>query len=356
MPTSIDEPRDQLWLEQSINTAGYLGTIAYGLHIAVYSAATYYLLASRTPRRWRFHAFNTIIFAMGTIHIATTIRFDQQAWILERNYPGGPSAFLLHEESRPLVLLGISAAAIAGFMVDGLLVGHLLRVHRRHRCAHTPNRFLKPSQPESSFFTPVLTIANIIESAHPYTGTWGPNLGIACWATSMALNMLLTTLLAAKILHHRRKLLANGLANASSTYLGAVSMLIETAFPVGLISCIFIILYARQNTAENLFTPLISQVYCIAPQLIIIRVYRGHAWSADTVTRAQGSPGHSPQESRITSPEELPNIQFAQRSSRQPHKFETSSIITSTEDPGSAGILKKEGFDRHETRAEKSPV
>ncbi len=63
---------------------------------------------------------------MGTIHIATTIRFDQQAWILGRNYDDGPSAFLFHEESRPLVLLGISAAAIAGFMVDGLLVGHLL--------------------------------------------------------------------------------------------------------------------------------------------------------------------------------------------------------------------------------------
>ncbi|KAF4562948.1 hypothetical protein EYR36_003381 [Pleurotus pulmonarius] len=248
MSASTDEPRDQLWLEQSINTAGYLGAIAYGLHIAVYSAATYCLLASRNPHRWRFHAFNTIIFAMGTIHIATTIRFDQQAWILERNYNGGPSAFLLHEESRPLVLLGISAAAIAGFMVDGLLL---------------------------------------------WRAYLGPQPRIACWATSMALNMLLTTLLAAKILHHRRKLLANGLVDASSTYRGAASMLIETAFPVGLISCIFIILYARQNTAENLFTPLIGQVYCIAPQLIIIRVYRGHAWSADTVTRAQGSPGHS---------------------------------------------------------------
>lgn len=107
----------------------------------------------------------------------------------------------------------------------------------------------------------MLTVANIIQSARPYLGTWGPNLGIACWATSMTLNMLLTTLLAAKILYHRRKLLANGLVDASSAYLGAASMLIETAFPVALISCIFIILYARQNTAENLFIPLIAQVY-----------------------------------------------------------------------------------------------
>lgn len=107
----------------------------------------------------------------------------------------------------------------------------------------------------------VLTVANIIQSAHTYIGTWGPNLGIACWATSMTLNMLLTTLLAMKIFYHRRRLLANGLVDASSAYLGAASMLIETAFPVALISCIFIILYARQNTAENLFIPLIAQVY-----------------------------------------------------------------------------------------------
>ncbi|KDQ28502.1 hypothetical protein PLEOSDRAFT_1077305 [Pleurotus ostreatus PC15] len=298
MPTSIDEPMDQLWLEQSINTAGYLGTIAYGLHIAVYSVATYYLLASRTPRRWRFHAFNTIIFAMGTIHIATTIRFDQQAWILERNYTGGPSAFLLHEESRPLrgydggpyafllheesrpiVLVGLSAASIAGFLIDGLLLWRNYVVWRSWYVLILPGCVY--------IVNIVLTVANIVQSAHTYIGTWGPNLGIACWATSMTLNMLLTTLIAAKILYHRRRLLTNGLVNASAAYLGAASMLIETAFPVALISCIFIILYARQNTAENLFIPLIAQVYCVAPQLIIIQVYRGQAWSGATVTRAQ---------------------------------------------------------------------
>ncbi len=133
------EPADQLWLEQSINTAGYLGAIGYGehlfllslqlrssfvgLHIAVHFAATYYLLMSRNPLRWRLHAFNTTIFALGTIHIATTIRFAQQAWIFERDYDGGPYAFLLHEESRPIVLLGLSAASVAGFLIDGLLVG-----------------------------------------------------------------------------------------------------------------------------------------------------------------------------------------------------------------------------------------
>ncbi|KAF9487993.1 hypothetical protein BDN71DRAFT_1376309, partial [Pleurotus eryngii] len=92
------------------------------------------------------------------------------------------------------------------------------------------------------------------------------------------LNMLLTALIAAKILYRRRRLLTNGLVDAPSAYLGTAPMLIETAFPVALISCIFIILYARKNAAENLFVPLVAQVYCVAPQLIIIQVYRGQAW------------------------------------------------------------------------------
>ncbi|KAF4600225.1 hypothetical protein EYR40_007337 [Pleurotus pulmonarius] len=299
----------QLWLEQSINTAGYLGAIGYGLHIAVHFAATHYLLTSRNPLRWKLHAFNTAIFAMGTIHIATTIRFAQQAWILERGYEGGPYAFLLHEESRPIVLLGLSAASIAGFLIDGLL------------------------------------------SAHPYIGTWGPNLGIACWATSMTLNMLLTTLLAAKILYHRRQLLASGLVDASSAYLGAASMLIETAFPVALISCIFIILYARQNTAENLFIPLIAQVYCIAPQLIIIQVYRGRAWSGATTTQAQESLTNpsTPSEPKPASPGEISTIHFARRQSttHQP-KLELLHISTATEDSGSMNALERHHLEGSE--------
>ncbi|KAF4562949.1 hypothetical protein EYR40_007338 [Pleurotus pulmonarius] len=350
------EPADQLWLEQSINTAGYLGAIGYGLHIAVHFAATYYLLMSRNPLRWRLHAFNTTIFALGTIHIATTIRFAQQAWIFERDYDGGPYAFLLHEESRPIVLLGLSAASIAGFLIDGLLLWRNYVLWRSwYALVHYPQGASR------SIPMQVLTVANIIQSAHTYIGTWGPNLGIACWATSMTLNMLLTTLLAAKLLYHRRRLLANGLVDASSAYLGAASMLIETAFPVALISCIFIILYARQNTAENLFIPLIAQVYCIAPQLIIIQVYRGHAWSGATVTLAQGSPTNPsvPPELKPASSEEMTSMHFARRQSTT-HLQKLGSLhittSTSTEYSGSTDVLEKHHLDPSEAWRDKLPV
>ncbi|KAF4598953.1 hypothetical protein EYR38_007366 [Pleurotus pulmonarius] len=348
---ATNEPADQLWLEQSLNTAGYLGAIGYGLHIAVHLAATHYLLTSRNPLRWKLHAFNTTIFAMGTIHIATTIRFAQQAWILERGYEGGPCAFLLHEESRPIVLLGLSAASIAGFLIDGLLLWRNYVVWRSWYVLILPGCVY--------IVDIVLTVANIIQSAHPYIGTWGPNLGIACWATSMTLNMLLTTLLAAKLLYHRRQLLASGLVDASSAYLGAASMLIETAFPVALISCIFIILYARQNTAENLFIPLIAQVYCIAPQLIIIQVYRGRAWSGVTATQAQESLTNpsTPSEPKPASPGEISTIHFARRQSTTHRpKLELLHISTATEDSGSMNALERYHLDGSEVWRDKLPV
>ncbi|KAJ8697295.1 hypothetical protein PTI98_007088 [Pleurotus ostreatus] len=348
--TATDELPDELWLEQSINTAGYLGAIGYGLHIAVHFAATHYLLTSQNPLRWKLHAVNTTIFALGTIHIATTIRFAQQAWIFERGYDGGPYAFLLHEESRPIVLVGLSAASIAGFLIDGLLLWRNYVVWRSWYVLILPGCVYI-----------VNIVANIVQSAHTYIGTWGPNLGIACWATSMTLNMLLTTLIAAKILYHRRRLLTNGLVNASAAYLGAASMLIETAFPVALISCIFIILYARQNTAENLFIPLIAQVYCVAPQLIIIQVYRGQAWTGATVTRAQEcstlpSVQQQRQQPKLGSAGDISSIHFGQRQSAHCPVPEMLHTATSTEDLASTEAFEKHHLDASEIWHNKSAV
>ncbi|KAF9487992.1 hypothetical protein BDN71DRAFT_1457856 [Pleurotus eryngii] len=67
-------------------------------------------------------------FRDGNDSIATTIRFAQQAGIFERGYDGGPYAFLLHEEQRPIVLLGLYAASIADFLIDEVLV-HRIPFH-----------------------------------------------------------------------------------------------------------------------------------------------------------------------------------------------------------------------------------
>lgn len=66
--------------------------------------------------------FNTFLFIIGTINLACSIRFNEDAWINDRNYPGGPYAFILEQQSMPILTLGNTCSIIASFMADGLLV------------------------------------------------------------------------------------------------------------------------------------------------------------------------------------------------------------------------------------------
>lgn len=91
---------------------------------------------------------------------------------------------------------------------------------------------------------------------------------------------------------------------------------------------IFIICYARSSNVQNIVLPILGQimvrtlpvacvspclavayhhhsVQCIAPELIILRVARGRAWSSNTVTLLEGttatSPKYIPQHSQLHS-------------------------------------------------------
>ncbi|KIJ48679.1 hypothetical protein M422DRAFT_144720, partial [Sphaerobolus stellatus SS14] len=56
------------------------------------------------------------------------IKFNEDAWINEREYPGGPYAFIVEQQSRPILTLGNTASIFASFMANGLLVYRVMVV------------------------------------------------------------------------------------------------------------------------------------------------------------------------------------------------------------------------------------
>lgn len=89
--------------------------------MTIYTLVTYYCLhQSKIP--WKWIVFNTALFVFGTINLATSIHFNETAWIDERNYPGGPYAFLLEQQNRTVQTVGNAASIITTTMAEGLLV------------------------------------------------------------------------------------------------------------------------------------------------------------------------------------------------------------------------------------------
>ena len=71
----------------------------------------------------------------------------------------------------------------------------------------------------------------------------------------------------------------------AATYMSIASMFIESAMPYAVTGLIFIITYAINSNVQNLVLPVLSQMVCISPELIILRVAMGRAVSASTYVR-----------------------------------------------------------------------
>ncbi|CAL1697306.1 unnamed protein product [Somion occarium] len=281
-PFATQEPPDALWFEQTNNASVYIGAIAYGAHIVIFFMCAYYLVQERKKGNWRWLSFIALLFALGTINVVMNIHFNELAWIDERNYPGGPLAFILEQQSIKTNIAGNAVSAVVPFLADGLLIYRVHVVWNRWWMIVIPILAWL-----ASFAMGILTT---VQAAEPQSSLWADgtlNFSVPYFSLSMALNIFLTILLVSRLMYMRHKITSTLGAQYGKTYTGIATMVLESALPYGLTSLVFIVLYAIHNTAANLLLPLLVQVECISPMLIILRVSRGRAWSNDTVSEAQ---------------------------------------------------------------------
>ncbi|KAI0331106.1 hypothetical protein GY45DRAFT_1322808 [Cubamyces sp. BRFM 1775] len=273
---ATQEPHAELWFEQTNNAAVYIGAVAYGIHIVIFGMCVEALMHERKKRNFLWLLYITVLFALGTANICLNINFNELTWIDDRNYPGGPLAFLLEQQARPANTAGNAAAIIITFLADGLLLWRCYRVWQKWYIMVIPTLMWLAAT--------VLSALTTIQAALPASSLWANNtfaVSVPYWSLSIALTLVLTLLLIARLLYIRRKIVSVLGLHYGRTYSSVVAMVLESALLYGLVSLVFIILYGLHNTAENLFIPLLAQVECISPMLIILRVCRGRAVDND---------------------------------------------------------------------------
>ncbi|PCH37191.1 hypothetical protein WOLCODRAFT_140757 [Wolfiporia cocos MD-104 SS10] len=290
-PYATDEPHAELWFEQSINAGTYIGAIAYGMHIIVYFWAISHILRGRR-KSWLSALFATILFALGTMNIACNIRFNEMTWIDDRNFPGGPYQFILQEEALAVNVIANAVTVVATSMADGLLLYRCFVIWNHKVCLLVI--------PVLIYLASVaMSILFMIQVAQPDSSLWAQgtiNFGLPYWSLSMSLNIILMLMIVSRLLYLRHQIAATLGGEHGRAYTSIAAMIVECALPYSLVSFIFIVLYGLQNTGMNLFIPLLAQVECIAPELIILRVARGRAWSTTTMANLS-----------------LPEMQFVER-------------------------------------------
>ncbi|KAK7438205.1 hypothetical protein VKT23_018135 [Stygiomarasmius scandens] len=126
-PYGTQEDPTSLWFEQSNFVATHLAAVGYGVHTTIFSMVIYYTLKQKRvnpqSQAWiGWLIFNILLFTLGTINLACSIRFNQDAWVNDREYPGGPFAYMMEQQSIPLLTLGNTTSILASFLADALLL------------------------------------------------------------------------------------------------------------------------------------------------------------------------------------------------------------------------------------------
>ena len=121
-----DETSQTLFSERCWLQGVVVSAIAYGVTVSLYFLS-FHLLTRKKNRvefkqRLPLLIFITISFLLGTLFMIALAAFTQEAFIDDRNYPGGPNAYENNEFSIPIDNSGNVAFVLSNWLSDFLVV------------------------------------------------------------------------------------------------------------------------------------------------------------------------------------------------------------------------------------------
>ncbi|KAM5540177.1 hypothetical protein V8D89_006317 [Ganoderma adspersum] len=293
--------------------------ILYGVELMLCFLTAEAMTKKQGARRARsdflFMAFNGASLLLNTIYVATEAVFGQEMWIEHASYSGGQNEYLRDHESVWYQTLGTSASIVLNLLSDALMI---------HRCSVIWGDIRAIVVPCILYLaTLCLGVAQLVESGRPHSRYFSGvahTLGVSYTASVIALELIVTTLICARILQVRqwhRSIPAAPLTGASTStstsalreswargvagpYTDAVAIFVESALPSTLFGVAYLVTFALKSDVSVFFLSVYVMFTCISPQLIILRVMRGRAWTRHTTeTIMSGAPGDNVYPHRI---------------------------------------------------------
>ncbi|KAK7680852.1 hypothetical protein QCA50_016162 [Cerrena zonata] len=271
----VGETPDEILLEKTFVAAGYLTGFGFGVQLVLYLMCMRGLWQRRPLTRFiKFLMFHTtMLCAMNAIWTGTSAYGVQITYVDNRNYPGGPFAFLMVESPLPTNVLSNVGYTIGNIMADALLLW---------RCSVIWKASMGPSGIYYMIFPGLMLLASlamqilfVFETANPNAGFFSSqtvNFVIPWFSISLSLNIILTMMIVAQMIRCRRR----GQAVFGSAYgdhYGSISSIfVESAAIYCLCSTILLITYAMDHPINQIWLAIGPAVQNICNYLIIYRV------------------------------------------------------------------------------------
>ncbi|KAI9066057.1 hypothetical protein FKP32DRAFT_437585 [Trametes sanguinea] len=261
--------------------AFYIGnnfnTIIYGVELTVYILTIQAIRRRPRPssKDKLLVVFSTILLLLNTIFVATESVFGEEMWVVNANYPGGSDAYLEDFASVWYQTFGTAASIVLNLFSDALMIYRCYIIWADVRLVLFPTVLY--------LATFALGIAQLVASGMPHSNYFAglaQKLGTAYTSSIISLEIILTALICGRILYVARRS-ERGSARALA-YTGSAAITIESALPCTLLGIAYLVTFARGDDVSIFFLSIYVMSTCLAPQMIILRVVSGRAWTLDT--------------------------------------------------------------------------
>jgi len=111
--------------------------------------------------------------------------------------------------------------------------------------------------------------------------------GLACMTLSLALNIILTTMIIIRLLLFRRRAVRACGSQYGKQLVSVVGILVESASLYAGVAIITIAAVGTHNPMQTTLLPLLGQMQAIPPLLITVRVLEGRAISQETIRQTE---------------------------------------------------------------------
>ncbi|KAJ7703882.1 hypothetical protein B0H17DRAFT_921603 [Mycena rosella] len=280
-----------LWIERSNLNGVILSAVAYGILFTVtFQTLLLFLQRPKSKIPWGSVTYICVMFILASIGLGGNAKFNQMTFIDDRNYPGGPNAFTIDFYATPVNLSSFISYTVMSWFADGMVLWRFNLIwNHNYWLSAFPALMLAGSIASS-----IALVISVTNSGNTFWASKSVQIGIAYWSLSIALNIILTVLIASRIWFLRYRIRRSLGSQHSGQYLSVTAMLVESAALYAVWSTVFLVCYARNTPFQNILLPPLGQIQGIAPLLILFRVAQGRGWSQSTVSGNYTQPSRIP--------------------------------------------------------------
>ncbi|KAJ7231651.1 hypothetical protein C8J57DRAFT_1730094 [Mycena rebaudengoi] len=282
---------DQLFpLERSWYVGNTIFAILYGIQICMFFMSTYFLWTNpKTDKtRYVYIGYSAALLVLITVAMSANLYYGEQMWINHRDFEGGPAAYFGTHISDWYNTFGTAADVTANVLGDGLML---------YRCyvfwgsisiwtvAFPALLFLG-----SATMGIVMTIQSGLPGGDIFHGT-AVNFGIPWLVLTIVFNILVTGMIGFRLISLSRSMRNILSKERADVYVGVTAILVESAAPFTLLGIAYLVTYIRNDPEVLAFADVWGMFCALSPQMIILRVAMGSAWSSRTMTQYGSNSG-----------------------------------------------------------------